>query len=60
VQAGYTRQLARVAGVRPGVGVGLSAGIVPQSLRAVYGGRINWGFGVFFTLRPAASNPAMH
>jgi hypothetical protein len=60
VQAGYTRQLAQVADVRPGVGAGLSAGIVPQSLRAVYGGRINWGFGVFFTLRPAASNPAMH
>jgi len=36
------------------VGASLSAGFVPERLTAIYGSRINPGFGVFVTLRPAA------
>jgi hypothetical protein len=53
LEAGYTRHLAAWNGLRPGVGAGVSAGIVPDSLRPVYGSRVNVGFGVFLTLRPA-------
>ena len=37
----------------PGVGAGLSVGIVPESLKPSYGHRVNFGFGLFATLRPA-------
>lgn len=54
-QAGYTRYFSAWNGLKPGVGAGLSAGFVPDSLKSLYGRRINFGFGVFVTLRPAAS-----
>jgi len=52
--AGYTRYFPAWNGLAPGVGAGVSAGIVPDSLTSVYGGRVNAGFAVFVTLRPAA------
>ena len=53
VQGGYTRYLQAWNGLKPGVGAGISAGIVPDSLKSSYGDRVNFGFGVFVTLRPA-------
>jgi len=53
LQGGYTRYLSAVRGFKPGVGVVVSLGLVPESLKTVYGGRINPGAGVFITLRPA-------
>jgi hypothetical protein len=50
--AGYSRYFPAWNGLKPGVGAGLSAGIVPSSLDAVYGGRINVGVALFVTLRP--------
>lgn len=52
LQAGYTRYFADWNGFKPGVGAGISAGIVPESLTPHYGSRINVGFGIFVTLRP--------
>jgi hypothetical protein len=52
LQGGYTRYLSGWKGLKPGVGASMSTGIVPESLRPVYGGRFNVGFGVFLTLRP--------
>jgi hypothetical protein len=54
LQGGYTRYLTRWKGINPGIGASLSAGIVPEPLKNAYGGRVNIGFGVFVTLRPAA------
>ena len=54
LQAGYTHYLQDRAGLTPGVGALVSAGIVPESLRGAYGSRVNVGFGVFVTLRTAA------
>jgi hypothetical protein len=54
LQAGYTRYFRNVRGLAPGVGASVSAGFVPRSLIPVYGGRASFGFGVFFTVRPAA------
>jgi YHS domain-containing protein len=54
VQGGYTRYLKAWNGLQPGVGGSLSAGLVPERLEAVYGSRVNAGFGVFVTLRPVA------
>lgn len=54
-QAGYTRYLSAWNGLTPGLGAGLSAGIVPDSLKTAYGRRINVGFGVFVTVRPGRS-----
>jgi hypothetical protein len=54
LQGGYIRYLSGWMGLKPGVGVSASAGLVPGSLKAVYGSRLNAGFGVFATLRPAA------
>jgi hypothetical protein len=51
-QGGYTRYLAPWKDLTPGFGVSASAGFVPKSLDMVYGGRVNAGFGVFFTVRP--------
>ena len=54
VQAGYTRYFPAWKGWTPGVGAAWSGGIVPRSLAPVYGRRLNSGFGVYLTLRPAA------
>ena len=53
LQAGYTRYMNTWRGFNPGFGGSLSAGIVPRALEASYGNRVNVGFGVFVTLRPA-------
>jgi len=53
LQGGYTRYLSPLYGLAPGVGGGLSVGFVPESLVPAYGGRVNVGFAVFLTLRPA-------
>ena len=53
LQGGYTRYLAAWKGLKPGVGMSASAGIVPGALERVYANRVNAGFGVFFTVRPA-------
>jgi YHS domain-containing protein len=52
LQGGYTHSFA-VGTFRPGAGVVVSAGFVPESLRSVYGSRVNTGIGVYLTLRPA-------
>jgi YHS domain-containing protein len=54
LQGGYTRYFSAWQGLKPGVGASVSAGFVPERLEPVYGRRINAGFGVFVTLRPAA------
>lgn len=54
LQGGYTRYLPLWHGWTPGVGAAISGGIVPQSLEAVYGSRVNTGFAVYLTLRPGA------
>lgn len=54
LQGGYTRYLRVWNGLKPGVGVSASAGLVPATLQQAYGSRVNVGFGVFATLRPAA------
>lgn len=54
LQGGYTRYLDARLGLKPGVGASVSAGFVPAELEATYGSRVNVGFGVFVTLRPAA------
>jgi len=54
LQGGYTHYLPAAKGFTPGVGLVVSAGIVPEALRSVYGSRVNAGVGVFLTLRPAA------
>jgi YHS domain-containing protein len=54
LQGGYTRYLKAWNGLQPGLGGSVSAGVVPEPLRALYGSRVNAGFAVFLTLRPAA------
>jgi hypothetical protein len=49
---GYTRYFGAWQGFKPGLGAGLSAGIVPESLESAYGHRVNVGFAVFVTIRP--------
>jgi hypothetical protein len=56
LQGGYTRYFQPRAGFAPGVGGALSFGVVPDSLAAVYGRRINTGVALFVTLRPGASH----
>jgi hypothetical protein len=51
IQGGYARYFAPRAGLQPGVGVTVSASVVPDSLSPRYGGRVTPGFGVFLTLR---------
>jgi hypothetical protein len=53
LQAGYVRYFRAWQGLTPGFGGSVSAGIVPRSLQLTYGSRVNGGFGLFFTLRPA-------
>jgi len=60
LQAGYTRYLRARSGFQPGVGAGLSLGIVPDSLTTTYGRRVNPGVAIFLTLRPAAMAAAAH
>jgi hypothetical protein len=54
LQAGYTRYFGTRSGLSPGIGGGVSAGIVPEPLSETYGRRVNMGVAVFITLRPAA------
>jgi hypothetical protein len=54
LQGGYTRYGRAWKGLKPGAGVSLSAGFVPERLKSAYGSRVNFGLGVFLTLRPAA------
>jgi hypothetical protein len=54
LQAGYVRYLKSWRGLTPGLGGGLSAGIVPNALEPAYGGRVNLGLAVFATLRPGS------
>ncbi len=53
LQAGYVRQFRSRTGLQPGIGASVSAGVVPEPLRTVFGSRVNRGFGVFVSLRPA-------
>jgi hypothetical protein len=53
LQGGYTRYVPAWRGLTSGVGVSASAGFLPGALKPVYGSRVNLGFGVFATLRPA-------
>jgi len=52
LQGGYTRYFPPRRGFAPGLGGALSFGIVPESLAATYGRRVNPGFALFLTLRP--------
>jgi YHS domain-containing protein len=54
LQGGYSRYLPAWKGLKPGAGFSVSAGFVPEELKSAYGSRVNGGFGVFLTLRPAA------
>ena len=60
LQGGYTRYFSAWRGLKPGVGASLSAGLVPERLESAYGSRVNAGFGVFVTLRPAAMMHETH
>lgn len=61
LQGGYTRYLDAWKGFRPGIGAAISAGFVPEDAKPAYGSRVNAGFAVFLTLRPAAMvMPAGH
>src|SRR4051794_35817269 len=53
VQGGYTRYFDAWNGLKPGLGAGVSADIVPDALKSIYGHRLNVGLAVFVTLRPA-------
>ena len=52
LQGGYTRYLPPRRGFAAGLGAALSAGIVPDDIRAAYGGRVNPGAAIFVTVRP--------
>jgi hypothetical protein len=54
LQGGYTRYLTAWKGLAPGIGATVSAGIVSERLKRSYGSRVNAGFGVYLTVRPAA------
>jgi len=54
LQGGYTRYFDAWKGFKPGIGAAVSAGFVPERLKTAYGSRVNGGFAVFLTLRPAA------
>jgi len=55
LQIGYSRFLRPMAGWRAGLGGSVSAGIVPEGLATVYGGRVTPGAAVFLVIRPAAT-----
>jgi hypothetical protein len=50
---GYTRELARAAGITIGLGGVATLDVTPSSLRPYYGARTPYGFGVFLRFRPA-------
>ncbi|HUP20832.1 MAG TPA: hypothetical protein VM778_12905 [Gemmatimonadota bacterium] len=54
VVAGYVRRWGPVAGWNPGIGGGVSIGLVPEDLEPFYGGRAPVGAFVYLTLRPAS------
>lgn len=56
LQGGFTHYVDAGA-FRPGLGIVVSAGFVPEQLRAAYGSRVNTGVGVYLTLRPAMMSP---
>jgi hypothetical protein len=56
LQGGYARYFSEGAEFKVGVGAAASAGIVPEALRSVYGGRVNPGFAVFLTVRPTMTS----
>jgi hypothetical protein len=58
LQGGYTRHFTTWKGLRPGIGISASAGVVPSALESVYGNRVNAGVGLFFTVRPAVMRMA--
>jgi hypothetical protein len=51
---GYTRELAREAGIAIGVGGVITLNVIPASLRPYYGTRTPYGFGIFLRFRPGA------
>ena len=53
LQGGYTRYFGAWQGLKPGVGGSVTAGFVPDALKPFYGSRINGGFALFVTVRPA-------
>lgn len=53
LQGGYTRFFTTWKRLTFGAGAEASAGFVPQQLEPAYGGRVNPGFGVYLTVRPA-------
>ena len=53
VQGGYARYFLSGRPLQPGIGASVSAGFVPRTLETAYGRRVNVGFGVFVTVRPA-------
>jgi hypothetical protein len=55
LQAGYVRNLSPWKGLLPGVGVSVTASVVPAMLASRYRGRIAPGFGLFATIRPKPS-----
>ena len=48
-----SRYLRRFGAFQPGVGAGVSLGIVPETLKDDYGNRANVGAAVYVTFRPA-------
>jgi YHS domain-containing protein len=58
LQGGYTRYLTPWNRLQPGLGGSVSGGLVSERLQPLYGSRVNFGFGVFLTLRPAAMTMA--
>jgi YHS domain-containing protein len=52
LQGGYTRYLDSWKGLKPGIGLSVSTGFVPEALQTAYGSHAN-GIGIFVTLRPA-------
>ena len=55
LQAGYVRYFGVRSGMQHGLGGSVSASVMPSGLQARYGGRIVPGFGLFVTVRPAAT-----
>jgi len=53
VQAGYNYNFGSHRGMVPGLGVSISASIVPPELAPRYSGGMSWGLGLSINLRPA-------
>src|SRR5262245_48471533 len=53
LQGGYTRYFDAWHGLKPGIGAGVSAGFVSESLEPFYGSRVHVGHTAFVTIRPA-------